>query len=1287
MFYRRFLPISLRTVLSLPFIMLLVITVVFTNSFSLHNSYHALEKITLQLMEQVSDRIYLSLDNYLSTTLSVKHNYINKYPFTHINNSKNRENNLFLSKLHTFIKTLKIGNSGFVFLIEQDGLLIASSVDKLPDIKTSDGKNGGILATPSQNPVIQSASNSLKLKFPDFNQINQLETWQFRENKQTYFSQVQPYRNKYGLNWLIVTVIPKSDLMSEIDVSTKNTITISSLAVLLAIALGLFIANRIADPILRLSQFLAIIAKGNLNEPIPANLPIYELWQMAQQLQNAFEHIQTNLRNSEAKYATIFRTSPDPIAITTIEDGRWIDVNNSFLQLTEYTYQELIGKTAVTTNILVYPHEAEAIAQQMQQTRVVHNQEFHWRTKSGEIKVSLVSCELIELDGKHYILSISKEIGELKRTAAALQEREAFIRAIGDNIPNSYLYQVIRELNGSYHFHYVSAGVEREHGLTPEAIIADPKLLYDLILEEDIPEIVRQQEESAQTMSIFDIQIRERSPEKQIRWIRLCSSPRYLNDGRIIWDGIRLDINNLKQTEETLRHSETSLARAQQVAHIGSWEFDLITQKLTWSEELFRIYGQDPNLLELPYSQYLQLIHPEDHQNWQEVMNQAITTGDAYEIEHRLIRPDGSIVWVLSRKEALLDDQGKVIKVFGTALDITDRKQAEEALRQSEERFRFAAQYIMDVFSIYDCDRRLVYVNERGLERTGLPLEYFIGKRDEEIFPPEVTSQYLPLLQKAIDTKSLQTGEATIQLPGQSAYTIIVKYLPILDTQGNISQIFGLTVDISDRKQAEIELQQAKEASEAANLAKSIFLANMSHELRTPLNIILGFTQILQRDTQLTPEQQDSLQIIHRSSNHLLGLINEILDLSKIEAGRMVLDETSFDLMALLNSLTEMFQQRANSKNLQLNLQIAPNLPQYITTDVNKLRQVLMNLLSNAIKFTKQGQVILRAAANNHKNPLTLHFEVEDTGIGIAPEEITTIFDAFVQSQHSRSFSQQGITTEGTGLGLSISYQFVQLMNGHLSVTSKLNQGSIFYLDIPIQLAAADEVTSVSLNRQVIGLTPNHPSYRILIVDDRLENRQLLKRILEHLKLEIREAKNGEEAIQQWQQWQPHLIWMDIRMPGINGYEATEQIRSLPGGEIPIIIALTAQANGNNRALALKAGCNDYVIKPFQQEELFAKMELYLKLHYIYADEEHQQPRGSNIQNEQSITLTPENLSVMPSNWTAELYQATLCCDEEEVLQLIEQIPASQTLLSYGLKNLVRNYQFQTILQLLNVNN
>lgn len=995
MFYRRFLPISLRTVLSLPFIMLLVITVVFTNSFSLHNSYHALEKITLQLMEQVSDRIYFSLDNYLSTSLPVKRNYINNYSFVRnsIDNSENKENYLFLSNLHTFIKTLKIGNSGFVFLIEHDGLLIASSVDKLPEINTSNGKNGEILATQSQNPVIQSASNSLKLKFRDFNQINQLETWQFRENKQTYLSQIQPYKNKYGLNWLIVTVIPKSDLMSEIDVSTKNTITISSLAVLLAIALGLFIANRIA-----------------------------------QQLQTDFDHIQTNLRNSEAKYATIFRTSPDPIAITTLEDGRWVDVNNSFLQLTEYTYQELIGKTAAETNILVYPHEIEAIAQQIQKTSVVHNQEFHWRTKSGEIKVSLVSCELIELDGKPYILSISKEIGELKHTEAAL--------------------------------------------------------------------------------------------------------------------------------------------------------------------------------------------------------------------------------------------------------------------RQSEERFRFAAQYILDVFSIYDGDRRLIYVNERGLERTGLPLEYFIGKRDEEIFPPEVTSQYLPLLQKAIDTKSLQTGEATIQLPGQSAYTIIVKYLPILDAQGNISQIFGLTVDISDRKQAEIELQQAKEASEAANLAKSIFLANMSHELRTPLNIILGFTQILQRDTQLTPEQQDSLKIIHRSSNHLLGLINEILDLSKIEAGRMVLDETSFDLMALLNSLIEMFQQRANSKNIQLNLQIAPNLPQYITTDVNKLRQVLMNLLSNAIKFTKQGKVILRAAAaNNHKNPLTLHFEVEDTGIGIAPEEITTIFDAFVQSQHSRSFSQQGITTEGTGLGLSISHQFVQLMNGHLSVTSKLNQGSIFYLDIPIQLAAAYEVTSVSLNRQVIGLKPNHPSYRILIVDDRLENRQLLKRILEHLKLEIREAKNGEEAIQQWQQWQPHLIWMDIRMPGINGYEATEHIRSLPGGEIPIIIALTAQANGNNRALALNAGCNDYVIKPFQQEELFAKMELYLKLHYIYADEEHQQPIGSNIQNEQSITLTPENLSVMPSSWTAELYQATLCCDEEEVLQLIDQIPPSQTLLSSGLKSLVRNYQFQIILQLLSVNN
>ncbi|NES94039.1 MAG: response regulator [Desertifilum sp. SIO1I2] len=481
--------------------------------------------------------------------------------------------------------------------------------------------------------------------------------------------------------------------------------------------------------------------------------------------------------------------------------------------------------------------------------------------------------------------------------------------------------------------------------------------------------------------------------------------------------------------------------------------------------------------------------------------------------------------------------------------------------------------------------------------------------------------------------------------------------------------------DISDRKCSELALQQAKEAAEIASNSKSTFLANMSHELRTPLNAILGFAQILNRDSNLTPQVQEYLQIIHRSGDHLLSLINDVLDLSKIEAGRTTLETSSFDLHTMLRSLWEMLRERAENRGLYLALTIADEVPQYIEADESKLRQVLINLLGNAIKFTPRGSVTLRVQAiASSPRSVRLRFAVIDTGIGIAAQDLETIFEAFVQASSGKKMSQ------GTGLGLTISRKFVELMGGQLSVSSQESQGSTFAFEIPVSLAC--DVASLSpQTRQPTALAPDQPAYRLLVVDDNAENRFLLVKILQDLGFQVNQASSGSEALALWESWQPDLIWMDIRMPDLDGYEVTQRIRSTPKGQSAIIVALTAQASVSDRSSALASGCNDYLTKPIQDRVVFAKLTEYLGVRYVYADED--SSIGGVISQLETTPLNAASLGAMSAEWLDELYQASRLCDYEVVLQLLEQIPDSESSLRHALEGLANSFQFKAIANLI----
>ncbi len=611
-----------------------------------------------------------------------------------------------------------------------------------------------------------------------------------------------------------------------------------------------------------------------------------------------------------------------------------------------------------------------------------------------------------------------------------------------------------------------------------------------------------------------------------------------------------------RQVEQALREREHRLTEAQRLAHLGSWELDLSTNRLEWSAEIFRIFEIDPARFGASYGAFLAAIHPDDRDAVNRAYTDSLATRQPYEIGHRLRMPDGRIKYVHERCETDYGDDGKPLRSLGTVQDISAQHLAEEELVRHRQ-----------------------HLEEQVAARTR-------------------------------------------------------------------------------------ELEIARDAAETANRAKSVFLSNMSHELRTPLNAILGFAQIMERDRDLHAEQRSNLAAINRSGRHLLSLINDVLEISRIEAGRTTIRARPFDLAETLATVEEMARVRALAKGLAFNVQRADNLPCCVEGDAERLRQVLLNLLTNAIKFSEEGEIGLRIEP---AGPDRLRFQVVDHGPGIALEEQQRIFEPFYQTA-------LGVARgEGAGLGLAISREYVHLMGGDLTVESTLGAGSVFQFEARLP-AVTKERLAAERTCRVLGLSEGEATRRILVVEDNADNRDLLEQLLRKTGFSVELARDGREAVELFLSWHPHFIWMDMRMPVMDGYAASRRIRALPGGAAVRIAALTASAFAEDRGAILAAGCDEVVAKPLVETRIFEVMARLLDIRYRYETD-----TAADAAARASDDATLGGLAELPADLGLALHAAAVALDLDAIQAVVARIAAQQPVLANTLHGMIEAYRFDAI--------
>ncbi len=644
--------------------------------------------------------------------------------------------------------------------------------------------------------------------------------------------------------------------------------------------------------------------------------------------------------------------------------------------------------------------------------------------------------------------------------------------------------------------------------------------------------------------------------------------------------GTLTDITERKQVEAAALKNQANLAEAQQLARLGSWELDLVTDTLTWSDEIFRIFEIEPSRFGANYEAFLDAVHPDDRAAVDAAYTESVKNKSPYEIEHRLLMKDGSIKYVQERGRTDYAGDGRPLRSLGTVQDITERYRADRA--------RFTLQHAInhgtDGLALLNASGCYTYMNPAHAAMYGYTADELLGKTWKELFHPDWASLIEQLSGPDLIESGSWQGEVVGKKRSGEPFHVEMSLAIIGADNEDGATMVCTSRDITKRKKMEGDLIAAKDAAESAARVKAEFLATMSHEIRTPMNGVIGMTGLL-LDTNLTREQRDYAETVRRSGEALLAIINDILDFSKIEAGKLKLEVIDFDLRTTVEETLDLLAEQAHRKQLELIGLIDAAVPTALRGDPGRLRQILTNLIGNAVKFTERGEVVLKLSAEKpDERTATLQFEIIDTGIGISPENQARLF---------RSFSQADASTTrrfgGTGLGLAISKQLVELMGGEIGADSRPGEGSRFWF-------------TVRLDRQPCAPTHVRPAedlagLRVCLIDDNATNRMLLEHHARAWGMTHASAEDGPNGLalirEAGRAGHPFdLAIVDMQMPGMDGMELARALRADRSIATPRLVLLTSLAQRGDAKVAQDSGFSAYLTKPIHQHQLFDCLRL-----------------------------------------------------------------------------------------------
>jgi PAS domain S-box-containing protein len=991
---------------------------------------------------------------------------------------------------------------------------------------------------------------------------------------------------------------------------------------------------------------------------------------------------ESELEESREKYRGLSEASFEAIFIS--ENGFYIEQNQAAEKMFGYTSEEAMIRFG--TDWLV-PEDREMFMKYILEGREDPYEAMALR-KDGTTFPCALRGRMMHYKGRNVKVISLADITDRKKAEEALQ---AAHKSLTD-ILNAAIHTSIISTDTNGIITVFSRGAEIMLGYSAEELIGE-KTPASFHLESEVAvRSIELSEEFGRRIEGFDVFVTKaqiqgheeriwtyiRKDGTNIQVSLIVTAIRNNKDEIEGFLGIATDITKRKEAEEALLQSlkkwEAMISASPD--GIGMVSFD---GKLQFaSDKLAAMHGfsLDQRQDFIGKSIY-NFIDPSSHQMLTDDFHNLLKSSNQ---EHRLseflaIRQDNSRFYVDIKPNVLPDSKGNPAYILFIERDITDRKKTEEEVKRVSARLAMATRAGGVGIWDYDIVNKALLWDDQMFALYGIEKDKFSNGYQawQEILHPDDVERVDKEIQLAIQGEKEFDTEFRVVWPEGSVH--IIKALATVqhDDSGKPLRMIGTNWDITEQKNAEVLLLKATQEAEMANKAKSVFLANMSHEIRTPLNAIIGFSQLMNRDKLLTDSQKEYNISIIRAGEHLLSLINDILELSKMEAGHLELNPKNIDLKALFSDIQMMFNRPAQSKHLQFLFETDPGLPQYIIVDDHKLRRIFINLIGNAIKFTDEGGIAVRARVDKtEKNKSRLIVEIQDSGPGIPENELTKLFKHFVQTTTGISKSS------GSGLGLALSRELAILMGGDITVTSEIGKGSVFTFHVEIKDGNAEAVQELS-SKRVIGYDKEHGNYRILVVDDKAENLQVVVNLLNMVGFETKEALNGEDAIEKFEEWDPHLILMDMRMPIMDGYEATRRIKSTEKGKHTPIIALTASSFNVERRKTIALGMQGHIRKPFRESEFFGTIGNVLGIKYLYEDEVPFAQERFFADDEAIV----ENISKLPNDLVLKMQDAVAVADLDKLIELIEGIDHDHSQLARLLIALANNYDYDYLKQVL----